>query len=75
MHWVVSCDGCLTEEEWSRGYYWIDAGRISTVEDALHWTVHLAETKGWLAATDWFSLMRSVPLLLSRGTGEASPAS
>jgi hypothetical protein len=61
-HWVVACDGCLTGPELERGYYWLDTSRIATPAQALAWTVHLFETKGWLDATDWLELMRRVVL-------------
>ena len=47
-HWRVEHDRCATTGK----AYAIEAGRIATTADALHWTVHLMQ-KPWTGHTDW----------------------
>ncbi|MEX5248114.1 hypothetical protein [Kocuria sp. CPCC 205260] len=47
--WRVEHTRCA---DTTRRAYEVDAGRITTVHDALHWTVHLMQ-KPWTGHTDW----------------------
>ena len=52
--WRVEHTRCA---DTTRRAYEVDAGRLTTVYDALHWTVHLMQ-KPWIGRTDWSEFVR-----------------
>ena len=51
--WECVCKKCDTAET---PRYWIDAQRISTVEDVHHWTKHL-HGKRWFDSESWWAMI------------------